>query len=84
MVEYYGKFGERNFPQALLVGAGIYQSSIQIHFPILPKVKSKILNTNCTYTHDNREIIAKTQILTNFFEYVLITPSPTKLKKENL
>ena len=67
MVEYYDKFGERNFPQALLVGADICQSFVQNHFPILPKVKSKILNTNCTYTHDNREIIAKTQNSYQFF-----------------
>ena len=50
MVEYYGKFDERNFPQALLVGADIYKSSVQNHFPILPKVKSKILITERTYT----------------------------------
>ena len=37
MVEYYGKFGERNFPQALLVGAGILSIFRTKPFPHLAK-----------------------------------------------
>ena len=59
MVEYYGKFYERNFPQALLVGADISIFRTK-PFPHLAKGQEQNIEYWAyIYHHDNQEITVK-------------------------